>query len=242
MSLGTDEAANRQTNGTQVLVWDLLVRVGHWLLVVLFFVAYFTEDDLLTIHSWAGYGVGIYLIVRIVWGFVGPKHARFSDFAYGPTRAAQYLKDLIFFQSKRYLGHTPAGALMIFTLLICLALTTVTGVALLAVEENAGPLAPWLGRAAAVEKTLPDLPLFTVPARASDDEEERNDEERDDEHEEDNDEDGAEALEEIHEFISNLTLFLVLLHIVGVTLTSIIHRENLVRAMITGYKRTESIS
>ena len=117
MSLGTDEAANRQTNGTQVLVWDLLVRVGHWLLVVLFFVAYFTEDDLLTIHSWAGYGVGIYLIVRIVWGFVGPKHARFSDFAYGPTRAAQYLKDLILFQSKRYLGHTPAGALMIFTLL-----------------------------------------------------------------------------------------------------------------------------
>ena len=128
------------------------------------------------------------------------------------------------------------GAVMIFALLTCLALTTVTGVALLAVEENAGPLAPWLGRAA-VEKTLPNLAEFTVPARASE-----NDEEKDDEHEENNDEDGGEALEEIHEFISNVTLFLVLLHIVGVTLTSIIHRENLVRAMITGYKRNESMS
>ncbi len=238
MPLGTDETANHQTNASQVLVWDLLVRVGHWLLVVLFFVAYFTEDDLLTIHSWAGYGVGIYVIVRVIWGFVGSKHARFSDFAYGPRRAAQYLKDLILLQSKRYLGHTPAGALMIFALLICLALTTVTGIALLAVEENAGPLAPWLGRAAAVEKTLPDLPLFAVSARASEDEEDRNDKERYDEYREKNDDDGAEALEEMHEFISNLTLFLVLLHIVGVTLTSIIHRENLIRSMITGCKRT----
>jgi cytochrome b len=213
------------------------VRVGHWLLVVLFFVAYFTEDDLLTIHSWAGYGVGIYLVARVVWGFVGPKHARFSDFAYGPASAARYLKELMLFRAKRYLGHTPAGALMIFALLVCLALTTVTGVALLAVEENAGPLAPWLGRGVAVEKTLPDLAPVTVAARASEDEEERDDEERGEEHGENNDEEGAEALEELHEFVSDLTLLLVMLHIAGVVSTSIVHRENLVRAMITGRKR-----
>ena len=235
MTPGTEKSANCQdASSPQILVWDLLVRVGHWLLAVLFFVAYLTEDDLLTIHSWAGYGVGIYVIVRVIWGFVGPKHARFSDFAYGPASAAQYLKELILFQAKRCLGHSPAGALMVFALLICLALTTVTGITLLAIEENTGPLASWLGRGIALEKTLPDLALITVTARASE-----NEEERDEERGENNNEEGNEALEEMHEFISNLTLLLIILHIVGVMLTSIIHRENLVRAMFTGYKRAE---
>jgi cytochrome b len=235
MPFGTDEATNHQyANTPEVLVWDLLVRIGHWLLVVLFFVAYFTDDDLLTLHSWAGYGVGIYVIVRVIWGFVGPKHARFSDFAYGPVRAAHYLKDLMLFQATRYIGHSPAGAVMVFALLICLALTTVTGIALLAVEENAGPLAPWLGRGVALARTMPDLALFVATARASEDEEKRDEEDG-----ENSEAEGAEALEEIHEFISNLTLILVIVHIAGVVLTSIVHRENLVRAMIAGRKRAE---
>ena len=59
-------------NGTAPLVrvWDLLVRVGHWVLVIAFFVAYFTEDDLLGVHVWAGYVVGIILVVRLFRGFV----------------------------------------------------------------------------------------------------------------------------------------------------------------------------
>jgi cytochrome b len=239
MSFGTGEATDHQTNESQVLVWDLLVRVGHWLLVVLFFIAYVTEDDLLTIHSWAGYGVGIYVFVRVIWGFVGTKHARFADFACGPVRAAIYLKELLLFRAKRYLGHSPAGALMVFALLVCLALTTVTGIALLAVEENAGPLAPWLGRGVALEQTVPDRALFTVAARASEDEEERDEKERDERYGDNNDKEGAEALEEVHEFISNLTLLLVVLHILGVLFASIVHWENLVRAMITGRKRAE---
>ncbi len=205
----------------QVLVWDLLVRIGHWLLVLLFFVAYFTEDDLLVLHAWAGYGVGIYVIVRVIWGFVGSKYARFTDFAYGPAEAARYLKDLIHFQAKRYLGHSPAGALMVFALLISLAATTTTGIAVLAVEENAGPLAPLFAR---------DVTPATATARAAEDEEERdeaNGEPRFD----------GDALEEIHEFFSNLTLLLVIAHIAGVLLASMVHKENLARAMVSGRKR-----
>ena len=55
----------------QVYVWDAFVRLFHWTLVVAFTVAYLTEDDLLTVHVWAGYLVGVLLVARVLWGFVG---------------------------------------------------------------------------------------------------------------------------------------------------------------------------
>ena len=235
MALGIEKFANYQRNGSiQTFVWDLLVRIGHWLLVLFFFIAYFTEDDLLTIHSWAGYGVGVYVVIRVIWGFVGTKHARFADFAYGPAKAVRYLKELILFQAKRYIGHSPAGGLMVFALLISLTATTVTGVALLAVEENTGPLAPWLGGGAALEETMKGLGLFAAPVRASEDEDER-----DEDHDKNSNEKKDEILEEAHEFFSNVTLLLIIMHIAGVVLASVIHKENLVRAMVTGHKRLE---
>ncbi|MCJ7529317.1 MAG: cytochrome b/b6 domain-containing protein, partial [Methyloceanibacter sp.] len=102
------------------------MRVFHWTLVVAFTVAYLTEDDLLTAHVWAGYVVGALVVARVVWGFVGSPHARFSDFVYAPATALRYGRDLLLFRGERHLGHSPGGGYMVVLLLVFLAATVVT--------------------------------------------------------------------------------------------------------------------
>lgn len=183
-----------------VKVWDPLVRVAHWSLATAFFVAYLTEDDLITVHVWAGYTVLGLVLLRIVWGVIGPRHARFTDFVVGPRRAWAYLGAVLRWRARRYLGHNPAGGAMIVLLLLGLLATTFTGLGVYGAEDNAGPLAGWLGNSSAAAEDL---------------------------------------WEEIHEWSANFTLALVFLHVLGVLAESFMHRENLIRAMINGYKRTE---
>src|SRR5689334_5574636 len=133
-----------------VRVWDAFVRIAHWLIVVGFFTAYFTEDDLLTAHVWAGYLVGSVVLLRVVWGFIGPKYARFGNFAYGPVKAVRYLGGLLRGEAERYLGHSPAGGAMVVLLLISLAGTVWSGLTVYAYDRGAGPLAPLLANEPAV--------------------------------------------------------------------------------------------
>ena len=74
----------------EVRVWDIFVRVFHWTLVVIFLVAYLTGDDLMRAHVWAGYLVGVLVVLRIFWGFVGSRHARFTNFVYRPRKIVRY--------------------------------------------------------------------------------------------------------------------------------------------------------
>jgi cytochrome b len=152
---------NQTPAGEQVRVWDISVRVFHWLLVGAFAVAYVTEEDFLSLHSWAGYLIGGLLVYRLIWGFIGPQHARFSDFVFAPRKVLQYLKDIARFKAPRYLGHNPAGGAMIIALLLSLTLTVTTGIALLGAEEHAGPLAGYMaGSAEWVEDVLEEVHEF----------------------------------------------------------------------------------
>lgn len=124
-----------------VRVWDPVVRIFHWTLVITFFIDYFTEEDLLTVHVWAGYILVSVLLIRILWGFVGTQHARFSDFVVSPSVAYQYLKDTLYLRAKRHLGHNPAGGFMIVVMLVLLVLIGISGLLLYGADKHAGPLA-----------------------------------------------------------------------------------------------------
>ena len=124
-----------------VKVWDLPLRIFHWLLVAGFFIAYLTEEDLLTVHVWAGYLVSGLLVFRVVWGFIGNDYARFSNFLCSPVQSIAYLKDMLGSKPRRYLGHNPAGAAMIVLLLLSLLMTVGTGLAVYGADQAAGPLA-----------------------------------------------------------------------------------------------------
>ena len=90
----------------RIQVWDPLVRVFHWSLASAFFTAYIVEDDLLGVHVWAGYAALGLIVLRLVWGLVGTRHARFSDFVRGPRQVLASLKSALRFRAARYLGHT----------------------------------------------------------------------------------------------------------------------------------------
>jgi cytochrome b len=128
-----------------IKVWDLPLRLFHWLLVAGFFVAYLTEDELLTVHVWAGYLVFGLLLFRLVWGFIGSDYARFSNFLCSPVKSIIYVKDVVALKAKRYLGHNPAGAAMIMLLLVSLLMTSITGFAVYGADQGSGPLANIVG-------------------------------------------------------------------------------------------------
>jgi cytochrome b len=168
---------------TRILVWDLPVRVFHWMLAASFAGAFLTAESerVRDVHIALGYTFVGLLAFRLVWGLVGSRHARFRSFAYGPAAVISYLRSLLSRQPDHHAGHNPAGSWVIFGMV---ALGLVIGASGLAVYNGLG------GRWA----------------------------------------------ESLHEGVSNAMLGLVILHLAGVVVSSFVHRENLVAAMVTGYK------
>jgi cytochrome b len=172
------------TPPAMVKIWDPFVRAFHWSLAALFLLAYATADERENVHIAAGYAIAGLLALRIVWGFVGPRRARFSDFVRSPRVVLVYLRDVALLKSQRYVGHNPAGGAMVMALVVMLVGTCTTGY------------------------------MMTTEAYW-----------------------GSEVLEEVHETFANLTVGLVVVHVLGVLVASFEHRENLVKSMFTGRKR-----
>jgi cytochrome b len=190
----------------EVRVWDPFVRIFHWLLATVVLVDWFMDEPL-WMHTWLGYLAAGLVILRIVWGFIGPENAQFVNFVRGPRLVLEYVAGLVRFSSRRYLGHSPAGGAMIVALLVMISATIVTGMANLAADRGEGPLA---GAISKVERPI-------IPGQRRQ----------------------RLLMKQVHETVANITLVLVVLHVLGVALGSFAHRENLVRAMITGRKRAE---
>jgi len=114
------------THPATIWVWDPLVRVFHWSLVA--GMAYeFVFEQGTFLHNTLGQVLLGLIALRVVWGFIGSKHARFVDFVRGPFTVAGYLKDMLLGHPKRYLGHNPAGGVMVLALLLGVAGTSITG-------------------------------------------------------------------------------------------------------------------
>jgi cytochrome b len=169
-------------------VWDPFVRIFHWSLVIAFTVAFYThasEWDRL-IHVRAGYVAGFLLVARIVWGLTKTGYAGFRSFPFDPRQATKHIYHVLKGNARRYIGHNPAGSLVIYAMLV----TGLTAVGSGWLVFNEG----WLI-------------------------------------------DQPELLQTIHQYSTWGWLVLVAIHVIGVVTESILHKDNLIRAMITGCKR-----
>jgi cytochrome b len=165
-------------------VWDPVVRIFHWSLVVSFGAAWFSSKSSEAIHHWAGYVAAGLVLMRLLWGVLGTHYARFSQFVRSPADIARYLMTVASGSEARYLGHNPAGGAMVLALITAMGMTALTG---------------WM--------TTTDAYF------------------------------GVEWVETAHSLLAHGLLLLVFAHLAGVALASYRHRENLVLALLTGWKR-----
>jgi len=113
-------------NDGTVKVWDPLVRVFHWSLAALFLGNFLTEEGD-ALHRWMGYAVLALIGIRLLWGFIGTRYARFDDWVPRRGQVREYLRERLAGRSRRRLGHNPAAAVMILSLMGGVTLVGLTG-------------------------------------------------------------------------------------------------------------------
>lgn len=114
----------------QVKVWDVPVRLFHWLLVLLFAFMFFSGksgSEWIEWHMRCGYAILTLLLFRVMWGFVGSSHARFSSFLAGPSAGLSFVKKLIAREPAPHAGHNPLGGWMVLVMLLALLFQVGTG-------------------------------------------------------------------------------------------------------------------
>lgn len=190
--------------------WDPVVRITHWAVALGVVVNGLLVKPGGTVHVWVGWALVGVLLVRVLWGFVGPARARFASFPPDPRATLSHLADLLRGRVREYPSHNPAGAMMAYALWLLLAVTLVTG---LVMTRGASPVT------IAEDKAAVAAGDWSALARAGD-------------ADDDADDAMAEVMEEVHEVAANLILVLALLHVAGVIVEGRALRRNLVRPMI----------
>ena len=206
-----------------VKVWDPFVRLFHWSLVIAIIAQLITGEEFNNIHVKIGYFIVALLLARIIWGFVGTKHARFVDFIYPPKEIWAYLIGLFKKNPKHYRGHNPAGGAMVIILLIFLLFTTLAGLKTYGAMGK-GPLAhisPHIVSNVYADEEhhlTYDLKGYSKHSETK----------------------GNRSFwKEIHESLVGIIITLVVLHILGVVVSSYLHKENLIWAMVSGQKQVD---
>lgn len=124
---------------TKSYIWPLVTRFAHILLILFFTVSYLLGDfdDLLNLHVAFGLALGVVLFFRVLWGFIGPEHSRFSDFNFSLSDLKEYLLNPLT-KTKEYIGHNPASSWAIVSMFIISFLTIITGLLVYGIQENHG--------------------------------------------------------------------------------------------------------
>jgi cytochrome b len=133
---------------TGVRVWDLPTRLFKWSLagsVITAWLSTYLDDPAMNVHKFAGYTILTLVLFRVFWGFVGGTSARFSAFVRSPARAIEYLRALRAGRARPYLGHNPAGGLMIMALLLACGAQAALGLFASDGVLASGPFADMVG-------------------------------------------------------------------------------------------------
>jgi cytochrome b len=186
------------------LVWDLPLRAFHWLFAASILASWATAEagfEWMKVHMRLGYFMIGLLLFRLVWGFIGPRHARFASFLKGPSTVWRYARGLRGKATEAVVsvGHNPLGGLMVILMLLLTALQVTTG--LFATDDIAwaGPYNP------SVSDSL------------------------------------AHRLTALHETNFNVILAAIVLHVLAIAYYAKVKRQNLVPAMVTGWKPAEAV-
>lgn len=208
----------------KIYVWDLVVRLFHWSLVMLFILAYSTGEGKGLLHRNIGYAILLLVLFRVIWGFIGSEYARFANFVCPPRMALGYLKDLVAGKAQYYIGHNPAAAWMILFLLATSLIVCTTGVMACNERRDSTGASGSFGLAT---PAYADGYNGKHHRRWRDHDDRAADNER-------------KFWGEVHEASAEFLLILIAFHVVGVAVSSRAHKENLIQSMVSGQKNTRA--
>ena len=215
--MATPQIMAAQASVSPPSLWDPVVRLTHWgIAVAVLANALVTKGGSLT-HVSLGWLAMALLLMRLIWGVLGPVEARFSAFPPNPLAALRHMGQLLTGRVDHYPSHNPAGALMVYAFWASLSVVILTGLYL---TGGATPMQVAADQAAVASGD------WSALIKKSDGESS-----------EDEDKGLRNTAEEVHQVAANLLLVLAALHVAGVVVESRAMRRNLVKPMVLGDRR-----